>query len=74
MSGYCKTVCNASVCECQDAIDEITYLWPPDSEYPDTAATGKQDMLDAMAAEWRSLPLKVLKHMAARQRGRDLGS
>lgn len=68
---YCKTVCNASECECQDAVDTINHLWPPDSDYSDCAATGRQDMLDALAAEWRSLPLKVLQHMARRQRARD---
>ena len=71
MTSRCKHICQASQCECQDAIDTIGRLWPPDSEYSDCASTGREDMLDALAAEWRSLPLEVLKHMAQRQRQRD---
>lgn len=67
----CERVCQASVCECQDAVDTINDLWPPDSEYDDTRAIGREDLIDALCAEWRSLPLRVLQHMAHRQRLRD---
>lgn len=54
-----------------EAIGEISFLYPPDSEYAKTAEIGKQDMIDALAAEWRTLPTPVLQHMARRQRRRD---
>ena len=71
MSGYCERVCQASTCECQDAVDTINDLYPPDSEYAETRAIGRADLLDALAAEWRSLPRQVLQHMARRQRQRE---
>ena len=71
MGKRCAEVCNASECECQDAIDTIGDLWPPDSEYDDTRAIGREDLIDALCAEWRSLPLRVLQHMARRQHRRD---
>jgi len=52
----------------QSAIDEISSLYPPDSEYSEM---GKQDLIDALAAEWRNLPVPVLEHMARVQRFRD---
>lgn len=54
-----------------EARSNIEHLWPPDSEYSDCAETGKQDMIDALAAGWRSLPLPVLEHMARVQIARD---
>ncbi len=57
-----------------EAIGEIGFLYPPDSEYPETAEIGKQDMIDALAAEWRTLPTPVLQYMARLQRARDHAS
>lgn len=54
-----------------EAIGTISFLYPPDSEYSATAEIGKQDLIDALAAEWRSLPTAVLEHMAQRQTIRD---
>ena len=71
MGRHCREVCQASECECQDAVDVINDLYPPDSEYAETRAIGRADLLDALAEEWRSLPLPVLQHMANRQRRRD---
>jgi hypothetical protein len=55
----------------QSAIDNITGLYPPDSEYEDTRRLGLEDMLCALAAEWRTLPVEVLEHMAQAQHFRD---
>lgn len=55
----------------QDLVEQIEALYPPDSDWADNAETGKQDVLNALAAEWRSLPLAVLAHMASVQRQRD---
>ncbi|KPK74213.1 MAG: hypothetical protein AMJ84_00025 [Acidithiobacillales bacterium SM23_46] len=54
-----------------DAIETISCLWPPDSEYSETAAEGRQYLLDALAVEWRSLPVPVLEYMARRQAARE---
>ncbi len=53
------------------AIETIQCLWPPDSEYPDTRQEGRNYLFDALAAEWRCLPLPILEHMAARQAARE---
>ncbi len=53
------------------AIDTISALWPPDSEYPDTRHNAKIDLIEALCAEWRSLPVPVLEHMARVQHRRD---
>ena len=53
------------------AIETINCLYPPDSEYEDTRRLGLEDMLCAQAAEWRSLPVSVLQHMARAQQYRD---
>lgn len=71
MSGRCMDVCGASVCQCQDAIDVISDLYPPDSDFPECAAEGRRDLIEALCAEWRSQPLAVLERMAHRQRQRD---
>lgn len=55
----------------QSAIETITGLYPPDSEYEDTRRLGLEDMLCALAAEWRTLPVEVLEHMAQAQHFRD---
>lgn len=54
-----------------DAIEIISALYPPDSEYEDTRRLGLEDMLCALAAEWRTLPVEVLEHMAQVQHRRD---
>lgn len=53
------------------AIEIISSLYPPDSDYSDTRILGKGDLLDALCAEWRSLPIPVLEHMARAQHRRD---
>lgn len=53
------------------AIANISNLYPPDAEFEKTAEIGKQDMIDALAAEWRTLPTPVLERMARRQVARD---
>lgn len=55
----------------QSAVDTISGLYPPDSEYGDTRALGREDVIEALCFEWRSLPLAVLDHMAKRQHQRD---
>ncbi len=50
-----------------EAIGTISDLYPPDSEYLETSNLGKQDLIEALAAEWRTLPTPVLQHMAQRQ-------
>ncbi len=55
----------------QSAIDQINDLWPPDSEHQATRDIGKKHILEALAAEWRSLPTAVLEHMARTQLQRD---
>ena len=54
----------------ETVINHISNLYPPDSDGR-TAEIGKQDLLNALAAEWRSLPIDVLEHMAAAQIERD---
>jgi hypothetical protein len=54
-----------------EAIETISALWPPDSEYSDTAHEGRQYLFDALASCWRCLPLPVLEHMAAQQLRRE---
>ncbi len=53
------------------AIATINDLWPPDSEYADTQAHGREDLLLALCAQWRCLPVPVLEHMAELQHIRD---
>ncbi len=53
------------------AVDTISGLYPPDSDYEDTRRLGLEDMLCALATEWRSLPLLVLEDMAKVQHMRD---
>lgn len=55
------------------AVDVISSLYPPDSYYDDTARIGKQDIIDALAQEWRSLPTSVLEAIAQRQTARERG-
>lgn len=55
----------------QEAIDKIECLYPPDSEYGGTRAHGREDMIAALSAEWRSLPVPVLEYMAVLQHRRD---
>lgn len=55
----------------QSAIDTINDLYPPDSEYADTREHGREDLLAALCAEWRCLPVPVLEHMARLQHFRD---
>lgn len=57
----------------QSAVDTISGLYPPDSDYEDTRELGKGDLIDALCAEWRSLPVAVLEHIAQRQHMRDHG-
>ncbi len=57
-----------------EAISTISGLYPPDSEYEDTAELGKKDMIEALAAEWRKLPVPVLEYMAKLQIARDYRS
>lgn len=51
----------------QQAIAHIENLYPPDAENVGTAGVGIQDMINAIASEWRTLPVEVLQHMAAAQ-------
>ena len=53
------------------AIEIISSLYPPDSEYEDTRRLGLEDLLCALAAEWRCLPVPVLEFMARTQHRRD---
>lgn len=53
------------------AVETIEALYPPDSEYADTREHGREDLIAALCAEWRSLPLPVLQHMAKLQHFRD---
>ena len=54
-----------------EAISHISNLYPPDSDYSDTAEIGKSDLLDALANQWRELPESVLVWMAQRQLQRE---
>jgi len=53
------------------AIETISCLYPPDSEYEDTRELGREDLLAALCSEWRCLPLPVLEYMAKVQHFRD---
>ncbi len=55
----------------QNAIDMIECLWPPDADHSETSDVGKQDLLDALCAEWRTQPTTILQRMARVQRARD---
>jgi len=55
----------------QSAIDKINCLYPPDSDYPETAMIGRQDLIDAICLEWRSLPTPVLENIARVQQQRE---
>ena len=55
----------------QSACDTISCLYPPDSDYPETAIEGRTHLLTAIAMEWRSLPVPILERMAQLQILRD---
>lgn len=48
----------------QKCIDIIKTLYPPDSGYAQTAEIGQKIMLEAIASQWKELPLEVLNTMA----------
>jgi hypothetical protein len=53
------------------AIEIISALYPPDSDYTDTRALGREDVISALCECWRALPVDVLEHMARVQHRRD---
>ena len=55
----------------EEAVEQINDLWPPDAERDATQIQGQIDMMAALCAEWRSLPVPVLQHMARAQHFRD---
>ena len=50
--------------ERQTAIDNIEKTFPPDSEYPLSAAKGRDMLIEAIAANWRCLPDPILSTYA----------
>lgn len=42
-------------------VNNIDSLFPADSDFPDTAEIGKKLLLDAIYANWHSLPLEILR-------------
>lgn len=55
----------------KNAIDNIEWLYPPDDVHERTQELGREDIMNALAACWRELPLPVLEHMAKAQLGRE---
>lgn len=56
------------------AIRHISNLYPPDSSYPGTATVALEDLIKAIAIEWRSLPVQVLQTLAQLQLQREGGA
>jgi hypothetical protein len=52
-------------------IRTIDDLFPADAQYPDTAETGRELLLQAVAETWRSLPLETLRAYARLCRQRE---
>jgi len=48
----------------QKLIDTITMLYPPDSEYTDTAEVGIEIVEEIVARRWRELPDDFLQEIA----------
>jgi len=49
----------------QEAIRNIEGLYPPDSEYPNTAAIGEKLLMSIVVEEWRDLPLYTLQRFSS---------
>ena len=83
MSRYDKDPDEAALDDrAQSAIEIISGLYPPDSEYNDTEKLGRGDLIDALCAEWRPVQTSVgtyliwylcylgwLQHCVTRQSG-----
>lgn len=54
-----------------DACETISALYPPDSEWPDTAAIGRELLLQALCANWRSLPTDIVLKLAELNKAHD---
>ena len=52
-------------------IRTIDDLFPADAQYPDTAETGRELLLQAIAETWQSLPLETLRAYARLCRQRE---
>lgn len=55
-----------------EAVRIIETLFPPDSRYPETRATGRELLLEAIASTWEHLPLPTLRHLARLNLEREL--
>ena len=45
-------------------VDTIACLYPPDSEYEDTARIGRGIVDGVIAYRWRELPVRILEEIA----------